>query len=37
MDRKGFDAIILEGVDEKGLGLAIMNRIRKAASRRIKA
>ncbi|MCX6774443.1 MAG: L-threonylcarbamoyladenylate synthase [Candidatus Micrarchaeota archaeon] len=36
LDRKGFDAIIIEGTDEKGLGLAVMNRIRKAASRKIK-
>lgn len=36
MDKKGFDAIIIEGINEKGLGLAVMNRVRKAASRRIR-
>jgi L-threonylcarbamoyladenylate synthase len=30
-DEKGVDIIIAEGVEEKGLGLAIMNRLRKAA------
>ncbi|MBI4210736.1 MAG: threonylcarbamoyl-AMP synthase [Candidatus Diapherotrites archaeon] len=32
-DRKGAQAIIVEGIDEKGLGLAVMNRIRRAAKR----
>ena len=30
-DRQGPDVILATGVDEKGLGLAIMNRMRKAA------
>lgn len=29
-DKQGVDVIIAEGVEEKGLGLAIMNRLRKA-------
>ncbi len=32
MDRKGVDMIIVEGVEETGRGLAVMNRLRKAAS-----
>ncbi|MGB9635786.1 MAG: L-threonylcarbamoyladenylate synthase [Thermoplasmata archaeon] len=31
-DRKGYEVIVVEGVDEEGIGLAIMNRLRKAAS-----
>lgn len=31
-DRMGVDLIVVEGVDEKGIGLAIMNRLRKASS-----
>lgn len=31
LDRKAFDAIIVEGVEAKGFGLAIMNRLRKAS------
>jgi L-threonylcarbamoyladenylate synthase len=37
LDKKGIDVIIVQGVDEKGIGLALMNRLRKAASRVIKA
>jgi L-threonylcarbamoyladenylate synthase len=33
---KKFDAIVVEGVDEKGIGLALMNRLRKAASSVVK-
>lgn len=32
MDRIGVDVIVVEGVEEKGRGLAVMNRLRKAAS-----
>ncbi len=35
-DRKGVDFIVVQGVDEKGLGLAVMNRARKAAARVVK-
>jgi len=35
-DKKGVDIIIAEGVKEKGLGFAIMNRLRKAACEIIK-
>lgn len=35
-DKKGTDIIIVEGVKEKNIGLAIMNRLRKAASEIIK-
>jgi len=31
-DKIGVDVIIVEGVEERGLGLAIMNRLRKASS-----
>ncbi len=31
MDSDGMDVIIAEGIKEKGLGLAVMNRLRKAA------
>jgi L-threonylcarbamoyladenylate synthase len=31
-DRMGYDVVVVEGTDEEGLGLAIMNRLRKAAS-----
>lgn len=37
MDKKDVDIIIAEGVEEKGIGLAVMNRLRKAASKKIKA
>jgi L-threonylcarbamoyladenylate synthase len=33
LDNEGVDAIFVEGIEEKGLGLAIMNRLRKAASK----
>jgi L-threonylcarbamoyladenylate synthase len=36
LDREGVDIAIVEGVEEKGLGLAVMNRLRKAASKIIK-
>jgi L-threonylcarbamoyladenylate synthase len=29
-DREGYNVIIAEGINEKNLGLAVMNRIRKA-------
>jgi L-threonylcarbamoyladenylate synthase len=32
-DKKGFDVLIVPAVSERGVGLAIMNRLRKAASR----
>jgi len=35
LDRRGVDIIIAEGIEEKGLGLAVMNRLRKAAGYRI--
>ncbi len=35
LDRRGVDVIIAEGVDERGLGLAVMNRLRKASGYRI--
>ncbi|WP_297463144.1 L-threonylcarbamoyladenylate synthase [Thermococcus sp.] len=31
LDERGVDVIIAEGVEEKGLGLAVMNRLRKAS------
>ncbi len=36
-DRKNIELILLEGVDDKGLGLAFMNRVRRAASEIIHA
>jgi L-threonylcarbamoyladenylate synthase len=33
MDEKGVGAVVVEGVMEEEEGLAIMNRVRKAASR----
>ena len=33
LDQKGMHIIIAEGIDEKHIGLAVMNRMRKAASR----
>ena len=30
-DREGFDVVIVEGVEEEGIGIAIMNRLKKAA------
>ena len=35
LDRAGVDVIIAQGVEEKGLGLAVMNRLRKAAGFKI--
>ena len=34
-DEKGADIIYLEGTDEEGIGLAVMNRLRKASGNRI--
>ncbi len=31
LDKRGVDMIIAEGIEEKGVGLAVMNRLRKAA------
>jgi len=31
LDRRGVDVIVVEGVEERGLGMAVMNRLRKAA------
>lgn len=31
LDKRGVDVIIAEGVEEVGVGLAVMNRLRKAA------
>lgn len=31
LDGKGYEIIVVQGTDERGLGLAIMNRVRKAA------
>jgi L-threonylcarbamoyladenylate synthase len=33
LDELGVDEIIIEKVEEKGLGVAIMDRLRRAASR----
>ncbi|MHB9302423.1 L-threonylcarbamoyladenylate synthase [Thermofilum pendens] len=35
MDSLGVDVIVAEGVDERGLGLTIMNRMRKASTKRV--
>lgn len=35
LDRSGVDIILAEGIEEKGLGLAVMNRLRKAAGYKI--
>ncbi|AHF80516.1 L-threonylcarbamoyladenylate synthase [Thermococcus paralvinellae] len=35
LDKSGVDVILAEGIEEKGLGLAVMNRLRKAAGYRI--
>ncbi|WP_456421458.1 L-threonylcarbamoyladenylate synthase [Thermococcus sp.] len=35
LDKKNVDIIIAEGVEERGLGLAVMNRLRKASGYRI--
>ncbi len=37
LDAQGFRAIIVEGIEENGLGLAVMNRVRKAAALIVKA
>jgi len=36
IDRLGYDLILCEGIPEKGIGMAVMNRLRKAASKIIK-
>ena len=36
MDKKGADMIFVEGVGEKDMGLAIMNRLRKSAAKTVK-
>jgi len=35
LDKRGVDVIIAEGVEERGLGFAVMNRLRKAAGYKI--
>jgi len=35
LDKRGVDVIIAEGVEERGLGLAVMNRLRKAAGHNV--
>lgn len=35
LDKRGVDVIIAEGVEERGLGLAVMNRLRKASGYRV--
>ena len=35
LDKKDIDTIIIEGIEEKGLGLAIMNRLTKSAGNKI--
>jgi L-threonylcarbamoyladenylate synthase len=35
-DSKKIDVVIAQGISEKGLGLGIMNRLNKAAYRKIK-
>ncbi|MEM4307634.1 MAG: L-threonylcarbamoyladenylate synthase [Thermoplasmata archaeon] len=36
VDKKGYEVVVVEGVDEEGIGLAIMNRLRKCASKIVK-
>ncbi len=36
-DNMGVDVIVVEGIEEKGLGLAIVNRLRKASNKILKA
>ena len=36
VDKLGVDIAVVEGVEERGLGLAVMNRLRKASVRKIK-
>ncbi|WP_457752276.1 L-threonylcarbamoyladenylate synthase [Thermococcus sp.] len=35
LDKRGVDVIIAEGIEERGLGFAVMNRLRKAAGYKI--
>ncbi|RLF89470.1 threonylcarbamoyl-AMP synthase [Thermococci archaeon] len=35
MDKAGVDVVLAEGVEERGLGLAVMNRLRKAAGYKV--
>lgn len=35
LDKSGVDIILAEGIEERGLGLAVMNRLRKAAGYRV--
>jgi L-threonylcarbamoyladenylate synthase len=35
LDKRGVDVIIAEGIEEEGIGLAVMNRLKKAAGYRI--
>ncbi|NLU43123.1 MAG: threonylcarbamoyl-AMP synthase [Firmicutes bacterium] len=35
LDRKGVDVILVEGIEESGVGLAVMNRLRQAAGNNI--
>jgi len=37
MDRQGVDIILAEEIDLAGLGLAVMNRLKKAATRILRA
>jgi L-threonylcarbamoyladenylate synthase len=36
VDKLGVDVAVVEGVEERGLGLAVMNRVRKASTVKIK-
>ncbi len=36
LDEQGIEIIVVNGIDERGLGLAIMNRLRRACSERIR-
>lgn len=33
LDQQGVEVIVVEGVEEEGLGIAVMDRLRRAASR----
>jgi L-threonylcarbamoyladenylate synthase len=35
LDRDRVDVILVEGIDESGIGLAVMNRLRKAAGNNV--
>lgn len=35
VDRTDVDVVLVEGIDDRGVGLAVMNRLRRAAGRRI--